>query len=61
MARKRYSYYDFYYEPTRPIEVSDGIKARSKRGAFAKNWWATRWIQAMEQLVDSGRLSRGRS
>jgi len=61
MARKRYSYYDFYYEPTRPIEVSDGIKARSQRGAFAKNWWATRWIQAMERLVDSGRLSRGRS
>ena len=61
MARKKYSYYDFYYEPTRPIEVDDGIKARSKRGAFAKSWWATRWIQAMERLVDSGRLSRGRS
>jgi uncharacterized Zn finger protein len=61
MARRKYSYYEFYYEPTRPIEVSDGIKARSRRGAFARNWWATRWIQAMEQLVDSGRLARGRS
>jgi uncharacterized Zn finger protein len=61
MARRKYSYYDFYYEPTRPIEVDDGIKARSQRGAFAKNWWATRWIQAMEHLVDSRRLARGRS
>ena len=61
MPRRRYSYYDFYYEPTRPIEVDDGIKARSKRGAFAKNWWAARWIQAMERLVDPGRLTRGRS
>jgi uncharacterized Zn finger protein len=61
MARRKYSYYDFYYEPTRPIEVDDGIKARSRRGDFAKNWWARRWIQAMERLVDPGRLARGRS
>ncbi|MBN1147420.1 MAG: SWIM zinc finger family protein [Anaerolineales bacterium] len=62
MARRRrhYNYY-FGFEPTRPIETEDGIKARSKRGAFAKSWWATRWIEAMERLVDSGRLSRGRS
>lgn len=53
--------YDFYYKPTRPKEVKDGIKARSKRGAFAKNWWAQRWIAALERLVDSGRLTRGRS
>jgi uncharacterized Zn finger protein len=60
--RRRYSYYDeYYFEPTRPIEARDGIKARSQRGAFAKNWWATRWIEALERLVDSGRLSRGRS
>jgi hypothetical protein len=61
MARRKYGYYDFYYQPTHPIEVEDGIKARSQRGAFAKNWWATRWIQAMERLVDSGRLARGRN
>lgn len=62
MTRRRsdYNYY-FDFEPTRPIEVKDGIKARSQRGAFAKSWWATRWIQAMERLVDAGRLSRGRS
>jgi len=53
------SYY--YFKPTKPKETKDGIKARSKRGSFAKNWWAQRWITALERLVDSGRLSRGRS
>jgi uncharacterized Zn finger protein len=63
MARRRYDDYDdfYYYKPTRPIEVEGGVKARSQRGAFAKNWWATRWIEAMERLMDSGRLGRGRS
>jgi len=53
------SYY--YFKPTKPKETKDGIKARSKRGSFAKNWWAQRWIAALERLVDSGRLSRGRT
>jgi uncharacterized Zn finger protein len=53
--------YDYYFKPTKPKEAKDGIKARSKRGSFAKNWWAQRWIAALERLVDSGRLSRGRS
>jgi len=61
MARRRYSYYGYYFEPTKPLEVEGGIKARSKRGAFAKNWWAMRWIEAMERLVDAGRLRRGRT
>jgi len=51
----------FYFKPTKAIKTKDGIKAQSKRGAFAKNWWAQRWIAALERLVDSGRLSRGRS
>lgn len=55
----RYNYYH-YFEPTRPIETDEGIKAKSKRGDFVKNWWATRWIKALERLVDKGRLSRGR-
>jgi uncharacterized Zn finger protein len=62
MARRRYGdYYDYYFEPSQPREAEGGIKARSKRGAFAKNWWATRWIKAMERLMDAGRLGRGRS
>ncbi|MBI5841145.1 MAG: SWIM zinc finger family protein [Chloroflexi bacterium] len=53
--------FDYYFKPTKAIKTKDGIKAQSKRGAFAKNWWAQRWIAALERLVDSGRLSRGRS
>jgi uncharacterized Zn finger protein len=55
----RYDYYG-YFPPSRPIESDEGIKARSQRGQFGKNWWATRWISALEMLLDSGRLSRGR-
>ncbi|MCP4544313.1 MAG: hypothetical protein GY832_44955 [Chloroflexi bacterium] len=63
MAKRRSSYYDSYwpsYTHTRPIEVEDGIKAKSKRGKFVENWWADRWINALKNLMDSGRLSRGR-
>lgn len=56
----RYDYYGYYFKPSRPRETTEGIKARSKRGAFAKNWWATRWIKALEHLVDRKRLGRGR-
>lgn len=55
-----YHFYN-YFERTTPIQTDEGIKARSKRGDFAKHWWAERWIKALEQLVDKGRLSRGRS
>ena len=48
----------YNYKPT--IETDVGIKAKSKRGVFVKNWWATRWIEAMERLMDRGRLQRGR-
>jgi uncharacterized Zn finger protein len=64
MAKRRSSYYDNFwprYTYTRPIEVEDGIKAKSKRGKFVENWWADRWIEALKGLMDSGRLSRGRS
>jgi uncharacterized Zn finger protein len=62
MARRGYGYYDdYYFEPSRPLEAEGGIKARSKRGGFARNWWATRWIQAMERLVEVKRLRRGRN
>lgn len=52
---------DFVWKRTKPKEVKDGIKARNQRGTFAKTWWAQRWIAALERLVDSGRLTRGRS
>ena len=56
----RYDYYE-YYKPTQAIATDEGIKAKSKRGVFAKNWWATRWIKALERLMDAGRLRRGRT
>jgi uncharacterized Zn finger protein len=47
-----------YAGPRRP---ANGIKARTQRGKFGATWWAGRWLAALEQLVDAGRLSRGRS
>ncbi|MFQ5617106.1 MAG: SWIM zinc finger family protein [Anaerolineales bacterium] len=49
------------YERTRPIDVEGGIKARSKRGAIGQSWWAKRWTDALRRIMDSGRLSRGRT
>lgn len=64
MAKRRSrSYYESYwptYEATHPIEA-DGIKAKSQRGKFVQSWWADKWIAALNRLIDSGRLSRGRS
>src|SRR5215208_307781 len=53
------SFYEWYPE-SRPIATDQGLKVRSKRGEFARNWWAARWIGALERLMDSNRLSRGR-
>ena len=50
----------WYYDAKPTIERADGIKAKSKRGDFTKNWWADRWIKNMEQVMDRGRLQRGR-
>ena len=38
------------FEPSRPIPTEEGIKAHSRKGAFVKHWWATRWIEALERL-----------
>ncbi|MGZ5441912.1 MAG: SWIM zinc finger family protein [Thermoanaerobaculia bacterium] len=47
--------------PAKRIAVKDGIKARSKRGAFATQWWAKRWISVLEGFNLGARLQRGRS
>lgn len=44
----------------RPRKARGGIQTRSQRGDFAKNWWARRWIAALERLMDSRRLARGK-
>ena len=52
-------YYDHEY--TRPREAKGGIRAQSKRGGFGANWWARRWVQALEKFSMGSRLARGRS
>src|SRR5579864_7230343 len=54
-----WDYWDDY--PRERRKPANGIKARTQRGKFGQTWWAGRWIAALERLVDSGRLSRGRS
>ncbi len=63
MGKKSGYYNDYWmdYEFAPPIPVKGGIKARSQHGAFAKSWWGQRWIETLTGLVDSARLSRGRS
>jgi uncharacterized Zn finger protein len=48
-------------EPSRPIRVDGGIKAKSKRGAIGEQWWSRRFISVLESYGMSGRLQRGRS
>lgn len=56
------SEHDGYYDGFgRPREASGGIKARVQRGAATSNWWSKRWLQALNRLIDPGRLQRGRS
>lgn len=55
-------YYDYgYYPPSRPIEVVGGVQSKSKRGAFAANWWAKRWLAVLESYGIGTRLQRGRT
>jgi uncharacterized Zn finger protein len=43
-----------------PRKAIGGIKARSETGEFARNWWAKKWLIAMEHLMMAARLQRGR-
>jgi uncharacterized Zn finger protein len=42
-----------------PRHTESGIQTRSQRGEFAKNWWARRWLEALERLMQGVRLTRG--
>jgi uncharacterized Zn finger protein len=50
-----------WYPKSQPRRPANGIKAQTQRGQFGKTWWASKWIGALERLVDPGRLTRGRS
>lgn len=47
--------------PARPRRVAGGVKARSRRGEFARTWWGRRWIAALEGSGWAERLARGRN
>ena len=51
----------YEYGPSRPLPVEGGIRARSKRGSIGEQWWSRRFIDVLESLGMSGRLSRGRN
>jgi uncharacterized Zn finger protein len=46
---------------SKPLRPADGIRAQSKRGAFASGWWAKRWIAALEAFQLGARITRGRA
>jgi uncharacterized Zn finger protein len=51
-----------WWERHGPRLPSHGIRAHTRRGAFATSWWASRWIAALERLaIGPGRLARGRT
>ncbi|HWQ19361.1 MAG TPA: SWIM zinc finger family protein, partial [Methanotrichaceae archaeon] len=50
-----------FYEPARPKEVKNGIKAKSKRGSIGETWWSKRWVSVLESFDLGARLTRGRS
>ncbi len=50
-----------YYTPKPARQVKGGIKAQSRRGAFAVSWWGQRWIKVLESFDIGERLNRGRT
>jgi uncharacterized Zn finger protein len=56
---KRFDWRDGF-PPARPREAKGGIRARSRRGAFAETWWARRWLSVLEGFDIGTRLHRGR-
>jgi uncharacterized Zn finger protein len=50
-----------YFPPSVPRKAKGGIKARSRRGAFATTWWGQRWLSVLESFDLGARLGRGRS
>ena len=47
------------YGKRRPVR--GGVESRSRRGAFARTWWGRAFLEAVEQVADQGRLTRGRT
>jgi uncharacterized Zn finger protein len=52
-------WWNFEHGPRRAAK--DGIRARSQKGDIGESWWSQRFIDAMKEVTDAGRLARGRS
>jgi len=53
-------YWDYYYyTPSKPKEVTDGVKLQSKN--IGSTWWSKRWISLLDSFGWSNRLQRGRN
>jgi len=50
-----------YSKYGKALPVRGGVESRSRRGAFARTWWGRAFIEAIEQVADAGRLTRGRT
>ncbi|HKV40660.1 MAG TPA: SWIM zinc finger family protein [Blastocatellia bacterium] len=60
--RRRHRWYGDYYPRAKPRRHAEGIRAKTGKGKkFGQTWWAGKWLQALERLVDPNRLQRGRS
>jgi uncharacterized Zn finger protein len=46
---------------SRPKDVPEGMKAKSRRGKFGETWWADRWIGVLNNFGWGSRLDRGRT
>jgi len=57
----RVTRYWHFYEPAKPKEVKNGIKAKSKRGCIGETWWSKRFVSILESFDLGARLTRGRS
>jgi uncharacterized Zn finger protein len=49
------------FTPAKRIPVDDGLELRSRRGAIGESWWSRRFLSAVESILSSGRLTRGRT
>ena len=54
------AYRGYWYEAESPRRVKGGIKAQSRVGSFARNWWAKKWIEVLESFDLDSRLARGK-
>ena len=49
----------FWRRHAKPIQVRGGIRAQAKK--FGTQWWAQRWLEAVEKFGPHRRVARGRS